>query len=205
MAILQHDPCTLFLGDLNSVDSSLSLTTTERKSLHLLLKLLLDFHNINHRISSSRKHDNNRSIVHRVLNDFFHIERRRNNIVLSHFFFIRNKLLDHHNDLIRSEKANDNSFLQNSKFVLPLSRPNMLITSNIRTVIEIFPEFNVLFHVKIKTLEDRNFSRQLHETSPRFIGEPSAFTSRVRSIKSNRSSTSHQETYLRDVNSSFIS
>lgn len=67
----------------------------------------------------------------------------------------------------------------------------MLIASNVRAVIEIFPELNVLFHVEIETLEDRDFSRQLHKTGPRFVGEPSAFTSRVRSIKSNRSSTSH--------------
>jgi hypothetical protein len=68
-----------------------------------LLELSLDFHDINHRISSSRKHDNNGRIVDRVLDNFSHIEGRRDNVVLAHLFFLRNEFLDHENDLIRSE------------------------------------------------------------------------------------------------------
>jgi hypothetical protein len=112
MAILEHDPSAVDLGLLDSLNSDSTLTTTKRKGVHFLLELGLNFHDINHGISTSREHDDDGSVVSRVLHNLSHIEGWRNNVVLAHFFLFRNEFLDHEDNLIGSEETHDNRLVE---------------------------------------------------------------------------------------------
>lgn len=169
MAVLKHNPSAISLGILDSLDSDSTLATTKRECVHLLLHLSFDFHNVHHRISSGRKHDDDRSVVQRVRYDLLHVEGRRDDVVLAHLFFFGDQLLEHQDYLIWSEESHDNSLMQDTEIV-PLAGPDVLIRLRVRAVIQVLPEADVLLHVLVKAFEYLKLSGHLQDTSPSFVG-----------------------------------
>lgn len=146
-----------------------------------MLHLSLDFHDVYHRISSSRQHNDNGSVVHRVLNDFLHIERRWDDIVLTHLFLLGNEFLEHKHYLVRSEETHDDRLVKDTQFV-PFARPDEVVRLGVRALIKAFPEADVFLHVFVKVFKYFKLLRHLHDAGPGFVGQPSALSCRVRSV-----------------------
>jgi len=201
MAVLEHHPTSgLFRGG-NVVLSSLGLTTTEREGLALLFKLLLHFHDVHHGICAGRQHNNDRSRVPRVVDDLEHVEGRRNDVLLAQFFFQRDQLLDHVDDLVRPDQTHHNGLVQDGQLV-PLPGPDVLVTLRLVAVVDGLPDLDVLLEVGVEAMESRQSPGQLHDTAPGLVRQPRVFSGGVLSIHVDTCTSCHEVTNLWNVEAS---